>query len=134
MKTCHGNCHCGAIRFEADIDPNAETIRCNCSFCVKMRCWATIVKPESFRLMSGEHDLAEYQFGAKNERHFFCRHCGVRPFGETNSPRLGRFYGVSVACLDESTIRELAAAPVRYVDGRNDNWTTPPADPAICLR
>lgn len=134
MKRCHGSCHCGAIRFEADIDLDAGTVRCNCSFCVKIRCWAAIVKPESFHLIAGESDLTEYQFGAKNERHFFCRHCGVRPFGEGNSPAFGRFYGISVACLDESTIRAIAAAPVRYVDGRNDNWTTPPVDSSTCPR
>lgn len=89
------------------------------------------MKPESFRLIAGESELTEYQFGAKNERHLFCRHCGVRPFGIGNSPRLGKFYGVSVACLDDSTVRELAGAPVTLVDGRNDNWTTPPADASI---
>lgn len=133
MKTCHGTCHCGAVRFEADIDVSGATIRCNCSFCVKIRCWATIVMPTSFRLIAGESDLTEYQFGARNERHFFCRHCGVRPFGIGNSPRTGTFYGVSVACLDDAAIEELAAAPMRYVDGRNDNWTVPPAD-TTCLR
>lgn len=133
MKTCQGNCHCGAVRFEADIDLGGGTIRCNCSFCVKIRCWATIVMPASFRLIAGESELTEYQFGARNERHFFCRRCGVRPFGIGKSPRIGRFYGVSVACLDDAAVEELAAAPVRYVDGRNDNWTVPPHD-LTCLR
>lgn len=134
MKTCLGNCHCGAIRFEAAIDLSGGTIQCNCSFCSKIRCWATIVMPESFRLIAGEFDLTEYQFGAKNERHFFCRHCGVRPFGIGNSSRLGRFYGVSVTCLDDLTIDELATAPVTFVDGRNDNWITPPVDATMYLR
>ena len=127
MKTYHGSCHCKAIRFEADINLADGTMRCNCSFCLKIRCWATVVKPESFRLLAGEGDLAEYQFGAKNEQHFFCKHCGVRPFGIAHSPRRGKFYGVSVSCLDDVTVAELAQAPVSYVDGINDNWDTPPA-------
>ncbi|MFZ6743714.1 GFA family protein [Undibacterium sp. JH2W] len=126
MKTYHGSCHCQAIRFAAEIDLAAGTMRCNCSFCRKIRCWATVVRPESFHLLAGEGDLAEYQFGAKNERHFFCRHCGVRPFGIAQSPRRGLFYGVSLSCLDDATIAELANAPVTYVDGLNDNWDTPP--------
>jgi len=128
MKNYHGSCHCGAVRFEASIDLSRGTMRCNCSFCLKIRCWAVVVKPESFRLIAGEADLSEYQFGAKNERHFFCRHCGVRPFGLGMSLRFGKFYGVSVSCLDDASIDELANAPITYIDGRNDNWETPPAE------
>lgn len=86
------------------------------------------MNPEFFRLLAGESDLTEYQFGAKNERHFFCRHCGVRPFGLGNSPRFGEFYGVSAACLDDLPANELASASITYVDGRNDNWTAPPVE------
>ncbi|MCH8622220.1 GFA family protein [Undibacterium sp. TS12] len=130
MKTCQGSCHCKAIRFEADINLADGSMRCNCSFCLKVRCWSTPVKPEFFRLLAGEADLAEYRFGAGNEQHFFCRHCGVRPFGITHSPRRGKFYGVSVNCLDEIDIAALANVPVTYVDGVNDNWDTPPDEVA----
>ena len=128
MKTYRGSCHCNAIRFEATLDLARGTMRCNCSFCLKTRCWAVVVNPQDFRLLAGEDALNEYRFGARNERHFFCKHCGVRPFGLGNSPRLGEFYGVSVSCLDDATVAELAHAPVSYIDGVNDNWTTPPAE------
>lgn len=128
MKTCQGSCHCGAVRFEADIRLSAGTIRCNCSICARLRLWSAIVKPDAFRLIAGEAELSEYRFLAKTEQHLFCRHCGVRPFGIGHSPRWGKFYAVNLACLDNVTPEELANAPITWLDGKNDQWETPPAE------
>ena len=128
QKTYHGSCHCGAVRFEADIDLALGTLRCNCSICIKARFWPALIAPEAFRLLAGEGDLVRYQFAAKRDQHFFCRHCGVRSFGVGDSPRRGRFYAVNVTCLDDVSDAELAAAPITYVDGRADNWDTPPIE------
>jgi hypothetical protein len=126
VKTYHGSCHCGAVRFEADIDLAHGTIKCNCTICTKMRFWAAAVKTEAFRLLAGEADLGEYRYHTKRDGHFFCRHCGIHTFGTGDSPRLGPFYAVVLACLDDLPVDELLAAPVCYLDGRNDNWVTPP--------
>lgn len=127
LKAYHGACHCGAIRFEADIDLSQGTLRCNCSFCTKVRLWSAIVKPAAFRLLSGEAEMTKYQFHTKTEQHFFCSRCGVRPFGIGNSPRWGEFYAVNVSCLDDVSVEELVEAPITFLDGRNGNWDTPPA-------
>ena len=128
-KTYHGSCHCGAVRFEADLDLSRGTGRCNCSICTKIRNWSAMTTPDAFRLLTGEAALADYQFGTNSAHWLFCRTCGVRPFSRGYIPEIGgHFVAVQVACLDDVPADELIAAPVRCCDGRNDNWTQAPAE------
>ena len=128
MKTYHGSCHCGAIRFECDLDLAKGTSKCNCSACAKGRFWKAIVMVDSFRLKQGAESLSDYQFGQQVIHHLFCKTCGAKPFGRANVAELGgAFYAVNLACLDDATPEELAAAPVQYEDGRNDRWDVAPA-------
>ncbi|QJE03110.1 GFA family protein [Massilia forsythiae] len=123
MRTYRGSCHCGAVHFEADIDLSAGTIRCNCTLCAKQRNWAAIVAPAAFRLLQGAAALSAYRCNTGIEQHVFCAVCGIKPFHTGASPQRGPYVAVSVACLDDATAAELAAAPVSWLDGRNDDWT-----------
>jgi hypothetical protein len=123
-----GSCHCGAVRFEADVDLSQGTIRCNCTLCTKQRNWAAIVPADAFRLLQGEAALSEYRCNTRTEQHYFCATCGVRTFGKGVSPRWGDYVAVGVNCLDDLGAEVLAALPVTCLDGRNDNWTAPPSD------
>lgn len=128
-KTYKGSCHCGSVRFEVDIDLDAGTLKCNCSICSKSRAWLAAVGPAEFRLLSGKAELADYRFGARRIHHHFCRTCGVRPFGQASTADGGvDFYAVNLGALDDVDPAELANAPVQHVDGRNDDWQSPPAE------
>lgn len=128
MMTLHGGCHCGAVRYAADIELARGTVKCNCSICSKMRHWAALVAPTAFRLLQGEDALREYRFNTRRDGHYFCGQCGINVYSSGTSPRSGAFVAVCVATLDDMPIADLLAAPVRHIDGRHDNWTTPPAE------
>ena len=142
IKTRHGSCHCGAVKFSADLDlapegqrspqkvPNihyASTLRCNCSLCGKTRIWKNHVPAENFRLLQGADNLSHYRFASGEIDHTFCKTCGVHPFVSSSLEIMGGdFYCVNVACLDDVTPKELDEAPIRYEDGMNDDWIGAP--------
>ena len=119
-KIYHGSCDCGKVRIEAGLDLEAGTFKCNCKICWKYRFWGAVVLADTFRILSGESELSVYG----NQRlHYFCKHCGIKLFGR-GADGIRRV--VSVAALDDLDPRELAKAPVRYVDGLHDNFTQAP--------
>lgn len=125
-KTYRGSCHCGTVRFEADMDLAQGTFRCNCSMCFKSRAWLAPVSAASFRLLAGKESLRDYQFNKKVIHHEFCTKCGIRPFSQAVDPKGNPMFAVRVNCLDDVDPQELIAAPVRYFDMRHDNMKTPP--------
>jgi hypothetical protein len=70
--------------------------------------------------------LTEYLFNTKKNQHFFCKRCGVRPFGVGNDTPIGKMYGVNIGCLEGVTEEELSNIPIKYVDGMNDRWQHAP--------
>jgi hypothetical protein len=131
-KTYRGSCHCGAVRFECELDLAAGTTRCNCSFCRKARFWMAFAKESEFRLLAGADALTDYRHTPEKLSEpflhlLFCKHCGVRGFSQGGPlPQFdGPFRAVNVACLDDATDEELAAAPIHFADGRHDRWEQP---------
>ena len=80
-----GGCHCGAVRFEAEVPPAVELLDCNCSICAMTGFRHLIVPHADFRLLSGADDLTSYRFGTGAANHLFCRICGVKSFYQPRS-------------------------------------------------
>ena len=134
MKTYSGSCHCGAVRFQADLDLSQGLAKCNCSVCTKARAWFAVVPQDRVRLVAGAGDQSSYEWlppgQARSNLHYqFCRVCGIRTFGRGDHG-LGAspFFLVNVAALDDVDPNELATAPVRVVDGRHDRYDRSPRD------
>lgn len=85
MMKIEGGCHCGAVRFEAEVPQQVTVLDCNCSICSKTGFRHLIVPHGDFRLMQGEQALTSYRFGTGAAEHLFCRVCGVKSFYQPRS-------------------------------------------------
>lgn len=118
-----GSCHCGAVRFEVEVDAGAGT-QCNCSICTKLGLLGGIVKPEALVLVSGGESLSEYAWASKTGTRFFCKHCGVHCFARGHLEQLGGDYvSVNFNSLDDIDPRDTV---VVHWDGRHNNWQAGP--------
>ncbi|MFZ5443266.1 MAG: GFA family protein [Myxococcota bacterium] len=119
MTTHHGSCHCGAVRYEVDLELDGKATRCNCTICTKLGATGVSGKPHQLRLLTSEAGLFSYGRSPAALR-FFCRTCGVYCFGRGDLPELGgAFVSVNVNTLDDVDVGQLA---ISYWDGRHDNW------------
>jgi hypothetical protein len=119
-KTHQGSCHCGAVRFEADVDLAEGASKCNCSVCQKLGVLSAQGKPAQLRVLAGEATMGCYEWGGKIGQRYFCKTCGAHPFSRGDLPELGgAFMSINVNCLDDV---DPSTVPVRYWDGRHNNW------------
>ena len=113
MKTYTGGCHCGHVKFEAQIDlENEKVIECDCSHCYKKGFVLSFIPASSFKLMlDGEvadvlseelSGLTEYLFNKKWIHHMFCSTCGVQAYGHALEPKSGeQTVAVNLRCVDD---------------------------------
>lgn len=115
-----GGCHCGAVRFEADVgEQPVPALDCNCSVCSMTGFLHIVVPHESFELLTGRDALSSYRFGTGAAEHLFCRICGVKSFYQPRSHPDS--WSVNANCLDERPALE-----IEKFDGRN--WAKAKAD------
>ena len=112
--TISGGCHCGAVRFEAEVPVEVEVLDCNCSICAATGFRHLIVPHSDFRLLAGEGVLTHYRFGTGAAEHLFCSVCGVKSFYQPRSHP--EAWSLNVNALDD--VSGLSTT-VRSFDGRN---------------
>lgn len=90
---------------EVEAPAEIEAYECNCSMCTRTGFLHLIVPASAFRLVLGEEALSVYTFNTGVAKHYFCRHCGCRPFYVPRSNPDG--FSVNVRCLDRTTVKSL---------------------------
>lgn len=115
VQTFQGSCHCGAVRFKADVDLS-QVITCNCSMCRRTGAVLTFTPAGRFELETPDSALSDYQFNQKVIHHLFCKTCGVRPFARGKAPDGSDMVAIDVRCLDGVDVGTLQ--PMAY-DGAN---------------
>lgn len=111
-----GGCHCGAVRYEVNIDLDKPVVACNCSICGKTGTLLGFVPAAQFTLLSGGEALTDYQFNKKVIHHLFCRICGIRSFARGELPGAGEMVAVNARCLDDVDLDKLT---IRNYDGKH---------------
>ena len=115
-QTYSGGCQCGKVRYEVDMDI-AEVIACNCSRCRRLGSLLAFAPVTQFRLLSGDTDLASYEFNRHLIHHMFCSTCGIQSFAIGKNPKTGaEMAAINVRCLDDL---DPDAFNVRKVDGKS---------------
>lgn len=98
-----GSCHCGAIAFEADIDP-AKVRICHCTDCQQLSGTAfRVVAPcseEQFTLLSGTPRIyVKVSAASRRRQQAFCADCGSPLYATSDEPAGHRKFGLRVGVL-----------------------------------
>ena len=110
-----GGCHCGRVRFEADMDLK-KAIVCNCSICSKRGSMFDFVPEAKFKVLAGKNELQEYLFNKHKIHHLFCKTCGILPFAKAVAPDGTKTVAVNVRCLDDV---DLDSLEIQNYDGKS---------------
>ncbi|WP_421791560.1 GFA family protein [Hyphobacterium sp.] len=113
-KPRSGGCHCGAVRWEADLPDEVVALSCNCSICTKTGFIHVIVEKEDFRITAGEDQLTEYTFNTGAAKHLFCKQCGVKSYYHPRSHPDG--ISLNLRCFDAD---QGIAGRIEEFDGAN---------------
>ncbi|MEJ2089566.1 MAG: GFA family protein [Gammaproteobacteria bacterium] len=78
-QTYTGSCHCGAVRFEVDMDLDHVRV-CDCTLCRKRGASNHRVEDSDLRIETPLQEMTLYQWHTRVARDYFCPTCGILPF------------------------------------------------------
>lgn len=114
MTIYNGSCHCGAVRYTADVNLEKPAMSCNCSICGRSGTLLSFVPAEKFTLQQGEDALTDYTFNKNVIHHPFCKTCGIKSFARGTMPGGIQMVAVNVRCLEGVDPTKLE---IKQVDG-----------------
>ena len=123
-----GSCHCGAVRYEARIDPGQVSI-CHCTDCQALTGSAFRVTvpaaQKDFRLLSGEPKIYIKTADSGRKRlQAFCGECGS-PIYATSAGEGPETYGIRVGTIRQ---RDLLAPSQQIWRSSALSWVAPMDD------
>jgi hypothetical protein len=122
IKTYAGSCHCGATRFEVELDLDHVRV-CDCSICRRRGALIHRVPEDALRILTPLDDLTLYQWHTRTARDYFCPTCGILPFRRPRTMTAAEHqhgmpaftgWGVNVRCLDGV---DVDSVPIKRVHG-----------------
>lgn len=121
-----GSCHCGAIHYEFDGQPESAT-SCSCTVCRRYGVlWAYDYENERIRVRSRPGSLVPYIWGDKGLGFYFCKTCGCvvhwRALSLDDDGR--RRIAVNLRLAEPQMVADI---PVRRFDGL-ETWSDLPPD------
>ena len=106
MSKHTGGCHCGKVRFEAELDIS-KGLACNCSICSKRGTILSFIQDSQFKLLSGKENLSEYLFNKHHIHHKFCKTCGILSFADGTAPDGSTMVAINLRCIDNIDIEKI---------------------------
>jgi hypothetical protein len=91
IHSYRGGCQCGAVVYEVELDLDTP------GPCTKS-VWQRVVQPAEFALVSGDEQLAGYQFGDGSIHNFCCTKCGMHAYSRVEDA-LRTFFVVDLLAL-----------------------------------
>ena len=110
MTQVTGGCHCGKLRFEADVD-TAKAIECNCTYCAKTGALLSATSRDQFAMTSGDGQSCEYLFHKNVLAHQFCPTCGINVVTYGDSPDGQAMAAINLRCVDGIDLASIDRLP-----------------------